>query len=697
MSFLDAAPRWFACFDQPDLKAPVALRRSCPAGLGGRRQRPGHPGRAGALADRVDRTARHVLHDLVAGPYHVVRDEHDGMPLRPARPPVAGRAPRPRGRRAVRAHQALHRPVARLFGVRYPWGEYHQAFVPEFNAGAMENPGCVTFRDTMVFRSQVTDNERLGRDITIAHEMAHMWFGDLVTMRWWDDLWLNESFAEYLGCRVARRPADDAWVDFGIVGKPWGFVADRRPSTHPVAGNGAADAASAMSEFDGISYAKGASVLRQLALHLGDDVFFAGLRRHIETHATGRRVRRPDGVVLAAGATELDDWAGLALHHRCRQAARTPTATGSTISGRRAPARGPGRRLRRVRDRTRPRIASARRRRSHVVARSGGAGRRRRRRRDVGEARDRRLDRGRDRCCPAWQPRPRSRSGTRCSWRRPTPKSPPADRAGPRRRGCPRGRRRCSSQTARVGDHDGRGPATVRSRELRADRATSPQRVLVRGAAGVEPAARRRPCLDRRRRRRGGCGLARRRRARTGSRSTPTCAGAMLARLSALGAVDEAEIAAELAATGRPRASCAPRGAARCDRTRPRTRRLAGPDRKTPNCRTSSCTRSPTASGIRCRRRSPRRTSSATSPTSPRPPPSAASAWSGSSRGSRSRARPSRNARWTSRPNCWHATTSRPVSGGQWSTERTTPARPRRPHPLPQLFASDDLHRRVTR
>jgi aminopeptidase N len=307
MSFLSAAPRWFACFDQPDLKAPVAVDVSCPAdwvvvGNGPATQL--EPGRwqiasTGPLAT--------YFTTLVAGPYHVVRDSHDGVPLAlVARRSLAEHLDR--DAEALFAHtkhcfDALHE----LFGVRYPWGEYVQAFVPEFNAGAMENPGCVTFRDTLVYRSRVTESELLARDITIAHEMAHMWFGDLVTMRWWDDLWLNESFAEYLGHRIT---GERSWVDFGIDRKSWGFVADRRPSTHPIAGNGAADAASALSEFDGISYAKGASVLRQLALHLGDDVFFAGLRNHIRAHANANaEFADLMAAWTDAGATDLDQWA----------------------------------------------------------------------------------------------------------------------------------------------------------------------------------------------------------------------------------------------------------------------------------------------------------------------------------------------------------------------------------------------------
>ncbi len=307
MSFLDAAPRWYACFDQPDLKAPVRVHVRCPADwlvAGNGPATELEPGRWTIAATAPLAT---YFTTLVAGPYHVVRDAHDGIPLALlARQSLAEHLDREAD--ALFAHtKRCFDELHRLFGVRYPWGDYHQAFVPEFNAGAMENAGCVTVRDTLVFRSRVTESERIERDVTIAHEMAHMWFGDLVTMRWWDDLWLNESFAEYLGSRVT---GERAWVDFGIQRKSWGYAADRRPSTHPVAGNGAADAASALSEFDGISYAKGASVLRQLAVHLGDEVFLDGLRRYVRAHADGNaEFADLTGAWTAAGAVDLDGWA----------------------------------------------------------------------------------------------------------------------------------------------------------------------------------------------------------------------------------------------------------------------------------------------------------------------------------------------------------------------------------------------------
>ena len=151
-------------------------------------------------------------------------------------------------------------------------------------------------RDEFLFRSAVADDERESRAVVIAHELAHMWFGDLVTMRWWDDLWLNESFAEYLGFRVVAEATrfTSAWTGFAVGRKGWGYAADQRPSTHPVAPDRVADCASALLNFDGISYAKGAAVLRQLAAWLGDGAFLAGLRAHVRAPCLRQRhPRRP--------------------------------------------------------------------------------------------------------------------------------------------------------------------------------------------------------------------------------------------------------------------------------------------------------------------------------------------------------------------------------------------------------------------
>ncbi|GAB2568856.1 aminopeptidase N [Microlunatus antarcticus] len=312
MSFLDAAPRWFACFDQPDLKARHTFVISAPEDwtvLGNGPAVVEEPGRWRIAPPHPLST---YFTTLVAGPYASVRGEHDGIPLglhirESLRAELEAEAP---DMLAVTA--ASFDYFHELFGVRYPFGEYHQAFVPDFNAGAMENPGCVTFRDAYVPRGRVTRTERGGRAGTIAHEMAHQWFGDLVTMRWWDDLWLNESFAEYLAHRCVSDATDYAlWPEFGIIRKDWGSVADQSPSTHPVAGNAAPDAAAALQNFDGISYAKGASVLRQLAAHVGDEVFLNGLRDYIGRHAYGNATFADLlEAWTRAGAHDLPAWAG---------------------------------------------------------------------------------------------------------------------------------------------------------------------------------------------------------------------------------------------------------------------------------------------------------------------------------------------------------------------------------------------------
>jgi len=332
MSFLDAAPRWFACFDQPDLKASYDIEVQCPPDwsvIGNSPATRTEPGRW-QLATTQPLATYFVT--LVAGPYASVTAEHDGIVLGVhARASLADHLAAEAADILAVTSTALDR-YHELFGIRYPFGEYHQAFVPDFNAGAMENPGCVTLRDQYVFRSAATRGERCDRASTIAHEMAHMWFGDLVTMRWWDDLWLNESFAEYMGYRICAELADGAepstspmraslaslaelsWLEFGLHRKDWGRVADQAPSKHPVAGNGSEDAAAALADFDGISYAKGASVLKQLAAHLGDEVFFAGLRLHFSRHRFGNaEFADLIDAWTEAGAQDLAGWAELWL------------------------------------------------------------------------------------------------------------------------------------------------------------------------------------------------------------------------------------------------------------------------------------------------------------------------------------------------------------------------------------------------
>ncbi|MEU5567333.1 aminopeptidase N [Micromonospora musae] len=313
MSFLDDVQRIFAAFDQPDLKAPFSLTVTAPAEWTvAANERVVATPRPGRWEFAPTRPLATYLFTLIAGPYHVRRDEHDGIPLAVyCRRSLAEHLDADVEEIFTVTKQSFDR-FHELFAERYPFGKYDQAFVPEFNAGAMENPGLVTFRDDLVFRSAVTDTERERRANTIAHEMAHMWFGDLVTMRWWDDLWLNESFADYLGTRVTAEATrfDHAWTTFALRRKAWGYAADQRPSTHPVAPREVADAAEGLLNFDGISYAKGASVLRQLVAWLGDDAFLAGLNRHFAAHRFGNATLADLLANLsAASGRDLGDWA----------------------------------------------------------------------------------------------------------------------------------------------------------------------------------------------------------------------------------------------------------------------------------------------------------------------------------------------------------------------------------------------------
>ncbi|MEO8851139.1 MAG: M1 family aminopeptidase, partial [Allobranchiibius sp.] len=263
MSFMDAAPRMLACFDQPDLKAPYDVRVKAPqewvvVGNGDSKQTA--PGEW-TLATTPPMST--YFFSVCGGPYATVTDEHDGIHLEVHVRAALEKELREQAPDIFAVTKQSFDYYHRLFGIRYPWGDYHQVFVPEFNAGAMENPGCVTFRDEMIMRGTLTPEALQSRANTIAHEMAHMWFGDLVTLAWWDDLWLNESFAEYMAGRTvdAATDYDESGVAFSAQRKNWGYAADRAPSTHPIAGSPAPDAISALSNFDGISYAKGASAL----------------------------------------------------------------------------------------------------------------------------------------------------------------------------------------------------------------------------------------------------------------------------------------------------------------------------------------------------------------------------------------------------------------------------------------------------
>ena len=197
------------------------------------------------------------------------------------------------------------------FDFAYPFGKYDQAYVPEYNMGAMENAGCVTFRDEYLPRSRQTHAFYEGRANTVLHEMAHMWFGDLVTMRWWDDLWLNESFAEWAAHHASVKATryTDAWTAFTNSRKNWAYRQDQLPSTHPVAADNH-DLEAVEVNFDGITYAKGASILKQLVAWVGEDAFHSGLRVYFRKHAFGNTEFSDLLAALEeASGRDLDSWA----------------------------------------------------------------------------------------------------------------------------------------------------------------------------------------------------------------------------------------------------------------------------------------------------------------------------------------------------------------------------------------------------
>jgi aminopeptidase N len=295
------ARRVFANFEQPDLKAPFTFQVTAPEGwtvLSNAEQ----DGASGAAEDggattrfRPTLPIPTYITAVVAGPYHVERDHYSrtfddkvvlDVPLGAL----------------CRRSLARHFDADEIFTVTkqgldfyhdtfdypYPFGKYDQAFVPEYNIGAMENPGCVTFREEFVFRGKVTRASYEHRASVVLHEMAHMWFGDLVTMRWWDDLWLKESFADFMAAfsQVAATQYEEGWITFANRRKAWAYRADQLPSTHPVVAD-IRDLEDAKLNFDGITYSKGASVLKQLVAYVGRDAFMEAARRYFKRHAYG--------------------------------------------------------------------------------------------------------------------------------------------------------------------------------------------------------------------------------------------------------------------------------------------------------------------------------------------------------------------------------------------------------------------------
>ena len=251
---------------------------------------------------------------LCAGPWHSRTFEHAGLPMGwHARRSLAAELDRDFDELRRITEQCFDH-YAELFDEPFPFDTYDQVLVPELNWGAMENPGCVTFRDEFVPRGRITEVERQTRAMVVAHEMSHMWFGDLVTQTWWEDIWLNESFAEYMGFRVSEDAAgfEGAWVGFQVTHKPAAMVADRRRSTHPVAPlpEDVPDVDTASTNFDAISYIKGASSLRQLVTWMGDEDFLAGVNAHLTKHRFGNATLADlVGALDEASPREVRAWA----------------------------------------------------------------------------------------------------------------------------------------------------------------------------------------------------------------------------------------------------------------------------------------------------------------------------------------------------------------------------------------------------
>ncbi|MFT2019383.1 aminopeptidase N [Streptomyces sp. 796.1] len=295
------ARRVFTNFEQPDLKAPFTFAVTAPEGWtvlsNGDLDGEPTPTDGGGTHTRFVPTKpiSTYITAVVAGPYHYEHAHYsrtfaDGSTLEI---PLGA---------LCRKGLAKHFDADDIFTVTkqgfdffhdrfdfpYPFGKYDQAFVPEYNIGAMENPGCVTFREEYVFRGKVTQTSYEARSNTLLHEMAHMWFGDLVTMEWWDDLWLKESFADFMGAYalVGATRFTDGWITFANRRKSWAYRADQLSSTHPITAD-IRDLEDAKLNFDGITYAKGASALKQLVAYVGEEAFLEGARRYFKQHAYG--------------------------------------------------------------------------------------------------------------------------------------------------------------------------------------------------------------------------------------------------------------------------------------------------------------------------------------------------------------------------------------------------------------------------
>ncbi|AZZ55295.1 aminopeptidase N [Rathayibacter iranicus] len=310
--------RVFAVFEQPDLKATFRFSVTAPAAWQVVSNQPtpeSVPAGDGAATWNFDPTPRisSYITALIAGPYVAVTDSLVSSDGRTIPLGVFARASLAPFLDADYVFEKTKQGFAfyeEKFGVPYPFAKYDQLFVPEFNAGAMENAGAVTFTETYVFRSKVTDAIKERRVVTILHELAHMWFGDLVTMKWWNDLWLNESFAEYASTLATAQATEwtEAWTTFAAMEKSWAYRQDQLPSTHPIVAT-INDLEDVQVNFDGITYAKGASVLKQLVAWVGEKEFLAGVHAYFVKHAFSNTELRDLLVELeATSGRDLTEW-----------------------------------------------------------------------------------------------------------------------------------------------------------------------------------------------------------------------------------------------------------------------------------------------------------------------------------------------------------------------------------------------------
>ncbi|WP_150308591.1 aminopeptidase N [Planctomonas psychrotolerans] len=315
--------RMYAVFEQPDLKATFRFTVTAPSYWEVVSNSPTpEPTDAGDGASTWAFEPTQVMSSyitaLIAGPYGVVRSELTSSDGRVIPLGVFARKSLMQYLDAEYVFEKTRQGFEfyeTRFDYPYPFPKYDQLFVPEFNAGAMENAGAVTFVESYVFRSKVTDAIKERRVVTILHELAHMWFGDLVTMKWWNDLWLNESFAEYISTLATAEATEwhGAWTTFNALEKSWAYNQDQLPSTHPIFAT-INDLEDVQVNFDGITYAKGASVLKQLVAWVGQEEFLAGVARYFRTHEYSN-TELPDLMVEleATSGRDLSAWTGLWL------------------------------------------------------------------------------------------------------------------------------------------------------------------------------------------------------------------------------------------------------------------------------------------------------------------------------------------------------------------------------------------------